>query len=120
MENETQPIADTQPVAEPVVEQVVDVEPQETEQVAPKEVDYSEVFKKPVQEWNLTPEQLNDPKFHESLEKQRLMQSDYTKKTQELSEERKRLQTEAILRGQWSKDRFMQERSEERRVGKEC
>lgn len=83
----------------PVLDQpVVSQEPnQETVEAKPDSTvatDYTDRINKPVSEWNLTPEELADPKFEETLEQIRqghLRQSDYTKKTQELSELKKKL-----------------------------
>ncbi len=55
---------------------------------------FTKLAETPVSEWNLSSDELNNPQFLDTLEtmrKERLMQADYTRKTQELAEQKKAL-----------------------------
>lgn len=97
MEEQVQGTVDNQ--AEPQTQQGPDVSQtaSETVQAATPEAEaerWERLSELPVNEWNLKPEELDNPKFTETLEnirKNQMLQSDYTRKTQELAELRKQL-----------------------------
>lgn len=103
------PQADLSPAPAPTQVQQNGTQAQQAEQpIAKVSNRYAEIISKPVSEWNLKPEELNNPKFMDSLQQalddRKRLQAEYTKKAQYAAElEKKGIQPE------WNKDFFLQQ-----------